>query len=128
MQLPTAVLQLALYGGADRPTCPLLLPLCPFLSCPLSYFNFRHTTLHFGENFMKIGSKSKKLSMFKGQFYMYSSFEIFVVEWDFFSLHVLILSTSHDTYLLSNPNWSTVLCVRHLLKSRFLLGTLHRRR
>ena len=44
----------------------------PFLSCPLTYFNSRHKTLQFGENFMKIGPKLKKLiSMFKGQFYTY---------------------------------------------------------
>ena len=33
----------------------------PFLSCPLSYFNSRHKTLHFGENFLKIGPKLKKV-------------------------------------------------------------------
>ena len=51
----------------------------PFLSC---HFNFRHKALHFGENFMKIGPKLKKLSVFKGQFYMYI-FEVFIVEWDY---------------------------------------------
>ena len=38
------------------PAAPL-----PFLSCPLSYFNSRLKTLHFGENFMKIGPKLKKV-------------------------------------------------------------------
>ena len=44
---------------------------------------------------MKIGPKLKKLSMFKGQFHVYSIFEVFIVEYDYF---VLILSTSHDTW------------------------------
>ena len=74
------MLQLALYGGAGRPSCPLLPPL---LSCPLSYLNSRHKTLHFGENFIKTGPKLKKLQMFKGQFYVYSIFEVFIVEWDY---------------------------------------------
>ena len=30
---------------------------------------------------MKIGSKN--LSMFNGQFYVYSIFEVFIVEWDY---------------------------------------------
>ena len=66
---------------------PPLLPTpaasLPFLSCPLSNFDSKHKTLHFGENFMKIGPKLKKLSMFKGQFYVYSIFEVFIVEWDY---------------------------------------------
>ena len=67
------------------PLLPSIAAHLPFLSCPLSYFNSRHKTLHFGENFMKIGPKSKKLSVFKGQFYMYlySVFEVFIVEWDY---------------------------------------------
>ena len=32
---------------------------------------------------MKIGPKLKKLSMFKGQCYVYSTFEVFIVEWDY---------------------------------------------
>ena len=32
---------------------------------------------------MKIGPKLKKLSIFKGQFYVYSIFEAFIVEWDY---------------------------------------------
>ena len=32
---------------------------------------------------MKIGLKLKKLSMFKGQFYVYSVFEVCIVEWDY---------------------------------------------
>ena len=66
---------------------PPLLPFpatpLPFLSCPLSYFNSRHKTLHFGKNFMKIGPKLKKLSMFKGQCYVYSIFEVFIMEPDY---------------------------------------------
>ena len=55
------------------PAAPL-----PFLSCPLSFFNSRHKTLHFGENFRKIRPKLKKmLSMFKCQFHVYSIFEGF---------------------------------------------------
>ena len=38
---------------------------------------------------MKIGPKLKKLSMFKGQFYMYSIFEVFIVEWDSFQHYIL---------------------------------------
>ena len=74
---------------------------------------------------MKIGPKFKKLSMFKGQFYMYSISEVFIVEWDYILKHVLILNTSHDTSvpsflydhtksalshtpLPSNPSWSIV--------------------
>ena len=75
------------------PAAPL-----PFLSCLLSYFNFRHKTLHFGENFMKIRSKLKMLSMFKGHCYVYSIFDLVIVEWDYILFHVLILSTSHDTW------------------------------
>ena len=70
-----SVLQLALYGGVGRPSA------LPKLS---SVFQLqRHKTLHFGGNFMKIGPKLKKLSVFKGQFYMYSIFEVFIVEWDY---------------------------------------------
>ena len=32
---------------------------------------------------MKIGPKLKKLLVFKGPFYMYSIFEVFIVEWDY---------------------------------------------
>ena len=32
---------------------------------------------------MKIGPKLKLLSMFKGQCYVYSIFEVFIVEWDY---------------------------------------------
>ena len=57
---------------------PPLLPFpaapLPFLSRFLSYFNSRHKTLHFGENFVKIGPKLKMLSMFKGQCSVYSIF------------------------------------------------------
>ena len=49
------------------PLLPFSAAPLPFLSYPLLYFNSRHKTLHFGENFMKIGTKLK-LSMFKGQF------------------------------------------------------------
>ena len=66
---------------------PPLLPFpaapLPFLSCLLSYFNSRHKILHFGENFMNIGPKLKMLSMFKGQCYVYSIFEVFIVELDY---------------------------------------------
>ena len=55
----------------------------PFLSCHLSYFNSRYKTLHVGGNFMKIRLKLKQLSMFKGQFYVYSIFEVFIVEWHY---------------------------------------------
>ena len=34
---------------------------------------------------MKIKPKLKKLPMFKGHFYMYSIFEVFIVEWDYIS-------------------------------------------
>ena len=35
---------------------------------------------------MKIRPKlKKKLSMFKGQFYVYTIFEVFIVEWDYIS-------------------------------------------
>ena len=56
-----------------RPSAVLKLP---------SDFNSRHKTLHdFGENFMKIRPKlKKKLSMFKSQFYVWSVFEVFIVE------------------------------------------------
>ena len=59
--LTLLVLQLALYRWVH---CPLLFPAAPlsFQSCPLPYFNYRHQTLHFGENFIKIGPKLKKLS------------------------------------------------------------------
>ena len=77
----SAVLKLALYEWAGHPSCPLLPPLCPSWAAPLSNFNSRHKTLHLGESFMKIGPKLKKLSVFKGQFYMYSIFEVFIVEW-----------------------------------------------
>ena len=77
--LQKAVFQLALNGG---------LPLFPsaataLLKLPLSYFNSRHKTVHFDENFMKIGPKLKNLSIFKSQFYVYSIFEVFIVEWDY---------------------------------------------
>ena len=66
---------------------PHLLPFpaapLPFLSCTLSYFNSRYKTLHFGENFMKIRPKLKKLSMFEDQSYMYSISEVFIAEWDY---------------------------------------------
>ena len=32
---------------------------------------------------MKIEPKLKKSSVFKGQFYMYSIFEVFIVEWNY---------------------------------------------
>ena len=32
---------------------------------------------------MKIGPKLEKLLMFKGQFYVYSIFEVFIVEWHY---------------------------------------------
>ena len=32
---------------------------------------------------MKIRPKLKKLSMFNDQFYVYSIFEVFIVEWDY---------------------------------------------
>ena len=38
------------------PAAPL-----PFLSCPASYFNSKHKTLHSGENFMTIGPNLKKV-------------------------------------------------------------------
>ena len=66
---------------------PLLLPFpdtpLPFLSCLLSYFNSRHKTLHVDENLMKIIPKLKMLSMLKGQCYVYSIFEVFIVELDY---------------------------------------------
>ena len=31
---------------------------------------------------MKIEPKIKKLSMFKGQFYVNSTYEVFIMEWD----------------------------------------------
>ena len=66
---------------------PPLLPFAaaplPFLSCILSCLNSRHKTLHFGENLMKIGPKLKILSKSKGQYYVYSIFEVFIVEWDY---------------------------------------------
>ena len=66
---------------------PPLLPFpaapLPFLSCLLTCFNSRHKTLYFGENFMKIAPKLKIFSMSKGQCYMYSISEVFIVEWDF---------------------------------------------
>ena len=78
-------------GSYSTPASPiqrggqLLLPSpaapLPFLSCHLSYFNSRHK--YFGENFMKIGPKLKNLLMFNGQFYVYSIFEVFIVEWDY---------------------------------------------
>ena len=46
---------------------PLLpFPVTPlsFQSCPLPFFNSRHQTLQFGENFIKIGQQLKKTSMF----------------------------------------------------------------
>ena len=83
-QQMSTVLQLALCGGAGHPSCPLLPPLCPSKAA-LPYFNFRHKTLHFDENFMKIGPKLKNLSMFKDQFYVYSIFEVhvFITEWHY---------------------------------------------
>ena len=42
----------------------------PWLTCPLPYFNSRHKTLHFGENFMEIGPKLKVTNV-KSQFYGY---------------------------------------------------------
>ena len=85
------MLQISLPGSASAsptwrgglallpsPAAPL-----PFLCCHLSDFNSRHKTLHFGEKFMKIGQKLKKLSKFKGQLYMYSIFEVNIVEWDY---------------------------------------------
>ena len=67
----------------EPPLLPSMAVPLPFLSCLLSYFNFRHKTLHFGENFMKIGPKLRKLSVFQGQFYIYSIFEVLIVEWDY---------------------------------------------
>ena len=32
---------------------------------------------------MKIGPKLKNLSLFKGQFYVYSILEVFIVEWNY---------------------------------------------
>ena len=32
---------------------------------------------------MKVWPKLKKLSIFKGQFYKYSIFEVLIVEWDY---------------------------------------------
>ena len=58
-----AVLQPALHRGEGRP--PLLpspTTLLPFSSCNLPYFNSRHNTLYFGENFMKIGPELKKVT------------------------------------------------------------------
>ena len=68
----SAVLQLALYGGVGRPSALFM-----------SDFNFRHKTLHFGVNSIKIEPKLNKLSMFKGQLFVYSIFEVFIVEWDY---------------------------------------------
>ena len=70
----------------------------PFLSCPLSYFNSRHKTLHFGKNFKKIGPKLKKLSMFKGQFDVYSIFEVHFIYCGMGLYFATILSISHDTW------------------------------
>ena len=66
--------------GRAAPLALFSAPL-PFVSCHLSYFDIKN--LHFGENFMKIRPKLKTLSMFKGQFYVYSIFEVFIVEWDY---------------------------------------------
>ena len=90
------MLQLALYRGVGCPSPSPATPL-PFLSCPLLYMNSSQKNLHFCENFMKIRSKLKKINV-KGQFYVYSIFEIFFVEWHYILQHILILSTSHDTW------------------------------
>ena len=80
--------------GQTTPLALSCLPL-PILSCILPYFNSRHKTIHFGENFMKIGPKLKKLSVFKSQFYVYSSWGIYC-EMGYILLQFLILNTSHD--------------------------------
>ena len=78
------------------PLLPFPATPLPFLSCLLSCFNSRHKTLHFGENFMKIGPKLKTLSMSKGQCYVYPIFEVFIVEWDY--IFVISLDTKHITW------------------------------
>ena len=111
--------------GRAVPLVPPLLPSLatplPFLSCCLSYSNSRHKTLHFGENFMKIGPKLKKL--LKGQFYVYSLWSNYCAIKLYF---VTCLVTMHITWhivpsflydhtksapsgipLPSNPSWST---------------------
>ena len=41
-------------------------------------------TRNFGENFMKKSVQNfEKLSTFKGQFYVHSIFEAFIMEWDY---------------------------------------------
>ena len=63
------------------PLLPSPAALLPFLSCPLSYFNSRHKTLHFDENFMQTGPKLKKIyQCLKVSFSCPLFFEIFIVE------------------------------------------------
>ena len=101
------------------PAAPL-----PFLSCPLSYFNSRHKTLHFGANFMKIGPKLKKVIN------VWMSFLSVLYFWGIYCgmglYFVTCLDTKHitchmvpkflydraksalpGTPLPSNPSWST---------------------
>ena len=78
----STVLQLALHGGAGCPSCPLLLILCPFYAaiCLISTPDIKPYIL------VKISWKSdqtKKSYQSLKVIYMYSIFEVNIVEWDY---------------------------------------------
>ena len=90
--LTSIVLQLALNGGAGHPSCSLLPPLCLHKLPTVLFPDIKPYVL---VSFMKIGPKFKKLSMFKGQFYMYSISEVFFCGMELY--FITCLETKHIT-------------------------------